>query len=293
MNKIWIASVVVFFVALVGCKKDPVILKSPEFVQAVAIPAIVEYNGTSILNYEVINAEYVQINHVKYDSCKGSVEFKNLTASTTITIVAFGEGTTSTTKSIDIAVGNPQAPTIKVTAPTDSIPYGDKAVLSWTKEGVISSITIDGITQTSDSFTTLALYESKEYTIVAKGPGGSETQKIIVLVGKYIPTRTDTICSRPMHYKSWELFDKNGNLLWSMILDEEDLGYSFYYFPNGDATRVKADGTLSGAGKWKWGTLPNTIDLGGTISKYKLTDEYFITYLLFDNGNTQVQTFWY
>jgi hypothetical protein len=121
MKKSWIAVLVVLIVVFVGCKETPDVItpptpKSPEFVLAIAIPAIVENNGTTIIFWKVKNAEKVIVDGVEYIGNEGSKEIKNLKVSITIPIVAIGEkGLQSSTK-IDVLVL--PAPNIKTAIDT-------------------------------------------------------------------------------------------------------------------------------------------------------------------------------
>lgn len=74
-----------------GTGGDPDIIPSPEFVRAEAVPASVEYNGSTTFQWEVKYAKSVSINGVAYGP-KGSIELKNLISDKTVEIVAYGGG---------------------------------------------------------------------------------------------------------------------------------------------------------------------------------------------------------
>jgi hypothetical protein len=123
MKNNWIAFLVVLFFVYMGCKENPDVItpppKSPEFILAVAIPAIVEYNCSTTVKFKVVNAKYVMVNGIKM-ATEDSIKFSSLINTTIVNIVAYGEGNTFTSETITIPV-LPAPPVVYIPTVVDTI----------------------------------------------------------------------------------------------------------------------------------------------------------------------------
>lgn len=129
MKKILVALLIGLTCVITSCDwfgdngGDPIIIdppKSPEFVQATAIPAVVEYNRSTTLKFKVLYADYVMVNNIKLMP-EDSIKIPDLTSTTTINIIAFGKGGTFTSEAVTVTVL--PAPVIPTVIPnrTDSL----------------------------------------------------------------------------------------------------------------------------------------------------------------------------
>jgi len=80
----------------------------------------------------------------------------------------------------------PPPPVLTVTAPQGVIPYGDPVTISWSAEGVISSVTLNNKpVDRAGSFTIERLLENETYSLNASGPGGQVNKTITLTVGDW------------------------------------------------------------------------------------------------------------
>jgi len=163
----------------------------------------IAYNSSTTLSWSSSNATSVNSstgNFAGNNLSGNNVSTGNLTQSKTYTIVVGGlEGQTATS-SVTINVAAPPVPTVSLTADSNSIAYNSSTTLRWSSSNatsVISSTDNFAGSNTSGSFSTGNLTQSKTYTIVVGGlEGQTATSSVTITVGlepeivKYITSNT-------------------------------------------------------------------------------------------------------
>ncbi len=191
-----------FFVGCKGIIEEPIpVIPQPEILQAVAIPATVKYNGNSTVTWQLKNAKYceVSVNGVIQSTNGCSISLQNLIASTPVTITAIGNGSLKSSTTVTIMVENAPAPSLVIVAPTNLIPYAGTATISWTLGDFTTNVSIDGVNQIGTSFKTPVLLNSKDYNLVATGPGGSQSYKVTLSVESWENSKLGLITYKPWY----------------------------------------------------------------------------------------------
>ncbi len=109
-----------------------------------------------------------------------------------------------------------------------------------------------------------------------KGYTASDSKKIEVLI-PYVPTRTDSLLSTTGSVSAYDTVDKDGNLIRSMILNEDQKTDRLYYYSNGTGKSYNKDNVLVSSGTWKW-VDANTFQDGDRFFRYVLVDNKFYVY---------------
>lgn len=163
--------------------------------------------------------------------------------------------------------------------PPTIVPYGGNATLFWESTNV-TSVTING-TQVPNpnkgSEELKSLTSNISHILVFKGIDGQLITKTvdIIVEAKPIPTRTDTLCAKPL-YPTEEKVLVDGKWTYTNLYEIEK-NSPLYFYPNGKYERIKPDGTLMANGTWSW-SGPNTINMDGGIFKYSLTATEFMRF---------------
>lgn len=191
-----------FFVSCKGIIEEPTpVILQPEILQAIANPAIVKYNGSSTVTWQLKNAKYceVSVNGVIQSTSGCSINLQNLIAPPTIVITAIGDGSLKSSTTVTIPVEDAPKPSLVITAPTSLISYAGTATISWTLGEFTTNVSIDGVPQTGASFKTPVLLNSKDYTLVAAGPGGIQSYKVTINVESWENSKLGLITYKPWY----------------------------------------------------------------------------------------------
>ncbi len=190
-----------FFVSCKGVVED-VVIPQPEVLLAVATPATVKYNGSSTVTWQLKNAKYceVSVNGVVKPVSGYSISLQNLVAPTSVVITAIGDNfSLRSSTTVTIPVEAAPTPSLVITAPTGIIPYAGTATFSWTLGDFTTNVSVDGVNQTGTSFKTPVLLNSKDYNLVATGPGGSQNYKITISVASWESSKLGLITYKPWY----------------------------------------------------------------------------------------------
>jgi len=171
----------VLLLAFTGCdQEEPPVPDPTPTLEVSASPDTIPYMGSSVISWKSDNSDYVMVNNHKMGT-EDSLMVEGLTSSTLYTITAVGSNNKSVVKDVMITVGKADAPTVYIVFP-GHIPYGTSTSFSWTTNGLVTSVTIDGAVVSDSTFKTPVLYESKEYTLILEGPGGTFEKKVMINV---------------------------------------------------------------------------------------------------------------
>lgn len=221
---------------ITSCNQEDVIIPAPS-IKAFASPEVVKYGGDVTITWNSLNSDYCTINNVTVP-CHGSITYKNLIYSQKYEITAVGK-IESTTFPLTVPVDKAPAPTINVGRSNllnDTIPYGNSASFSWTTEGIITSVSIDGVTvANSGDFKTPKLTGNKEYNIIVKGPGGETSEKVLFIVGDWTKSLTGllTYPNKPLKLKHLDYLVDGKVVGWITVNQEMGSTISIIYTIDG------------------------------------------------------------
>ena len=149
------------------------VVPTPEFVRAEVSNPSVEYSGSTTLYWEVKYANYIEVDGTKIDLLKGSMDFKNLTSDKVIKIVAYGDGSLESSKTITIHVLSAPIVTAIDTICSKPLMFEHKLYTSIDNGSTWSTSDLD-VSYDMYVFTKdmkLSLYKSPYTSTDTKGPG--------------------------------------------------------------------------------------------------------------------------
>ena len=224
-----------------------------------ALPATIDYNGEVHLNWTTINAitctisdgaglnnSAVYLQSSQYP--EGYWWQKSLQSNKTFTLTCTGNGGT-TSQSVTVTVAT-KPPTMSLSATPTSVNYNGSSTLSWSSVNATSCIANgdwSGTFNTSGSWNTGSLTNSKTYMLTCSGSGGTTSKSITVTVGAkptsppipcvfnwleskypqyYAPVSTSLLTSGSNSYRYYEKTDSL--LVYNPIYDNVYSGYSYY-----------------------------------------------------------------
>ncbi|MFA6392487.1 MAG: hypothetical protein WCW54_00155 [Candidatus Paceibacterota bacterium] len=224
-----------------SCKKDPAVILVPPVLSFNVTPSnVIVYGGSATISVST-NGDYITVNG-KASSL--SFETGVLFQTTNFEIVAVNSGGT-TTKTVTIDVDKAPFPRLIVSFSKDPIVFGGKSKFSWEASGFVNSVTLDGANvKNSDSFDTPSLYKNTEYTLIVTGPGGSKTEKVIILVGDWSTSKLGLLT---YNNPSWTVIGAN-------VTADDGKIYFFPYDPT-EKMYFNVDGTYglnANVGRWNF-----------------------------------------
>lgn len=234
----------VLVIICMSCKKDPAVILVPPVLSFNITPSsLVAYGGSATINIST-DAKYVTVNG------KGSsftFETGALFQTTNFEIVAVNSGGT-TTKTITIDVEKAPLPILEVSFSKDSLVFGAKTKFSWKASGLVSFLTLDGVSVGNPgSFDTPPLYKTTEYNLTVTGPGGSKTEKVIIPVRDWTTSKLGLLT---YNNPSWTVIGNN------VTADDGKI----YFFPFDPTEKLSFD--LEGNCNWN-----------GIVRKWRFNDD--------------------
>jgi len=152
----------------------------------------------------------------------------------------------------------PVAPSLTVTFPQGTIPYGDSVSFSWEAEGKVSYVSLDGKEVAPiGSYQTKRLFDSvNTYKLTATGPGGSASKTIAIKVGDWTTSDYGIISHDYWIFGSLSQKSITTNNQWHVFSkDNTAPGFyteAYYFLPEGVwQTRDRATDKIKDSGRWK------------------------------------------
>lgn len=183
-----------------GSNTQPISIPLPAVVAPVVIPpkptasisassTNVAYGECTTLNWGTTDALSAAISSIGSVALNGTQQICNLTTTTTFTITATGNGGTAT-NSVSVTVGTAPTPIISFSASPATVAPNDCTTLTWNVQNATAVVITPGIgpVASSGSQQTPPLKWTTTYTIVADGPGGTNTGTVKVTVIPLAPT---------------------------------------------------------------------------------------------------------
>ncbi|MCX6754020.1 MAG: hypothetical protein NTV03_03130 [Candidatus Nomurabacteria bacterium] len=231
----------VLVIICINCKKDPAILVPPVFGINITPSSMLAYGGNATINIVSKNTDYITVNGKAFSL---SFETGALFQTTSFEIVAFNsDGTTKQT--ITVNVDKAPLPILEVLFTKDTLVFGDKTKFSWKASGLVSFLTLDGVSiGNPGSFDTPPLYKTTEYNLTVTGPGGSKTEKVIISVGDWTTSKLGLLT---YNNPSWTVIGAN-------VTADDGKIYFFPYDPT-EKMYFNVDGAYglnSNVGKWNF-----------------------------------------
>lgn len=163
------------------------VLPAPKpIVSFTATPSQVEYNGATVLAWEVENATGCSASGgwLGNKSLVGAETIDAITDGTTFTLTCSGEGG-NTSKTVSVSVSAPPKPTIVFAADSTQVNTNEATTLTWSSTNADSCTASGGWSgnkSVSGSSSTEPLTSSTTFTISCTGTGGSTTKSVVVNV---------------------------------------------------------------------------------------------------------------
>lgn len=197
----------------------------------------------------------------------------------------------------DPGVVNPD-PELTMTVSPDTVTSGGFVTINVTTKFAVATTNNVGITKTSISWKdSVKITETTKIVVSAYNADGMSVkqEKTIIAIPKVIvvvPTRTDTLCSKPWQLKTKEAFGKDNNLLWSVDLTLDQKSDKYYFYKNENTKVFHQNGVQFGDCSWKW-IGSNQIMIGDEITVYSLTDTSLVIYKPNGDGTEILKvTYW-
>lgn len=176
-------------------------------------------------------------------------------------------------------------PTLILSVSKDTVNPGDVVTISVIATNAIkteSNINAPSTTQWSKDIT---VTEDLKISVSAFNAAGVKIEKSanITVVVPYVPNRTDSIYSMVWSYSAYDNLDKDGNVVISWNLNEDQKTNKLYFYKDGNAKVFNKNGTQIGSFHWKW-TGTNTILIGDQTYRYILDDTKFYRYQSSNDG---------